>query len=106
MPRIERPLWVAEQLEVALFEGLAHRVSAALHQLASRSRERRTADNLDAKLIEAVAALTAPALISLVMLLASGAPIGGPVVVSSVVVISLLFVPAAVSVWRKRGRAR
>lgn len=27
--RIERPLWVAEQLEVALFEGLSHRLSAA-----------------------------------------------------------------------------
>jgi hypothetical protein len=25
VPRIQRPLWVAEQLEVALFEGLAHR---------------------------------------------------------------------------------
>jgi hypothetical protein len=28
VPRIERPLWVAEQLEVALFEGLRHRVRA------------------------------------------------------------------------------
>ncbi|MGH3784090.1 MAG: hypothetical protein ACRDRO_26595 [Pseudonocardiaceae bacterium] len=28
VPRIERPLWVAEQLEVALFEGLSHRVRA------------------------------------------------------------------------------
>jgi hypothetical protein len=26
VPRIERPLWVAEQLEVALFEGLIHRL--------------------------------------------------------------------------------
>ena len=26
VPRIQRPLWVAEQLEVALFEGLRHRV--------------------------------------------------------------------------------
>jgi hypothetical protein len=25
VPRIQRPLWVAEQLEVALFEGLPHR---------------------------------------------------------------------------------
>jgi hypothetical protein len=25
VPRIQRPLWVAEQLEVALFEGLGHR---------------------------------------------------------------------------------
>jgi hypothetical protein len=29
VPRIQRPLWVAEQLETALFEGLPHRLSAA-----------------------------------------------------------------------------
>ncbi|MCA1672457.1 MAG: hypothetical protein LC799_09715, partial [Actinobacteria bacterium] len=34
VPRIQRPLWVAEQLEVALFEGLAHRVSAAFRPMA------------------------------------------------------------------------
>lgn len=28
MPRSQRPLWVAEQLEVALFEGLAYRCQA------------------------------------------------------------------------------
>jgi len=28
MPRIQRPLWVAEQIEVALFEGIAHRLLA------------------------------------------------------------------------------
>lgn len=33
VPRIQRPRWVAEQLEVALFEGLAHRVSAIIHRL-------------------------------------------------------------------------
>ena len=33
VPRIQRPLWVAEQLEVALFEGLGHRVSAGIRQL-------------------------------------------------------------------------
>lgn len=32
MPRIQRPLWVAEQLEVALFEGLGHRLSATSHR--------------------------------------------------------------------------
>lgn len=26
VPRIQRPLWVAEQLEVALFEGFGHRL--------------------------------------------------------------------------------
>ena len=26
VPRVKRPLWVVEQLEVALFEGLAHRI--------------------------------------------------------------------------------
>lgn len=38
VPRIQRPLWVAEQLEVALFEGLSHRLRAALRQLARRRR--------------------------------------------------------------------
>ncbi len=38
VPRIQRPLWVAEQLEVALFEGLARRVSAVLRRLSSRGR--------------------------------------------------------------------
>lgn len=28
VPRIQRPLWVAEQLEVAVFEGLGQRISA------------------------------------------------------------------------------
>ncbi len=36
VPRMQRPLWVAEQLEVALFEGLGHRVSAAIRQLTGR----------------------------------------------------------------------
>jgi hypothetical protein len=38
VPRITRPLWVAEQLEVALFEGLAHRVSAAIRRRTVRRR--------------------------------------------------------------------
>jgi hypothetical protein len=33
VPGIQRPLWVVEQLEVALFEGLAHRVSATIYRL-------------------------------------------------------------------------
>jgi len=40
VPRIQRPLWVAEQLEVALFEGLAHRASAALRRLTGRRQAR------------------------------------------------------------------
>lgn len=36
VPRIQRPLWVAQQLEVALFEGLGHRVSAAIRRLTGR----------------------------------------------------------------------
>lgn len=32
VPRIHRPLWVAEQLEVALFEGLGQRMSAAIRR--------------------------------------------------------------------------
>jgi hypothetical protein len=38
--RIQRPLWVAEQLEVALFEGLAHRVSAAIRCVRAGRRPR------------------------------------------------------------------
>lgn len=34
VPRIQRPLWVAEQLEVALFEGLGQRMSAMRRQRA------------------------------------------------------------------------
>jgi hypothetical protein len=37
VPRIQRPLWVAEQLEVALFEGLPHRVSAVIRSRANRA---------------------------------------------------------------------
>lgn len=40
VPRIQRPLWVAEQLEVALFEGIGHRVSAAIRRLTGRRRTR------------------------------------------------------------------
>lgn len=40
VPRIERPLWVAEQLEVALSEGVGHRVSAAIRRRQTRKRRR------------------------------------------------------------------
>jgi hypothetical protein len=36
VPRIERPFWVCEQLEVALFEGLAGRVTALARKLYGR----------------------------------------------------------------------
>jgi hypothetical protein len=36
VPPIQRPLWVTQQLEVALFEGLGHRVSATIRWLAGR----------------------------------------------------------------------
>lgn len=36
IPRMQRPVWVAEQLEVALFEGLVLRVSAALREVSGR----------------------------------------------------------------------
>jgi DNA-directed RNA polymerase specialized sigma24 family protein len=38
VPRIQRPLWVAEQLETALFEGLPHRLSAAKYRTNARER--------------------------------------------------------------------
>lgn len=37
VPRIQRPLWVSEQLEVALFEGLPQRLAAILRWSARRS---------------------------------------------------------------------
>lgn len=40
VPRIQRPLWVAEQLEVALFEGLVHRVLVAIRWLTDWRRAR------------------------------------------------------------------
>ncbi len=40
VPHIKRPLWVAQQLEVALFEGLGHRVSATIRRLRDRRRTR------------------------------------------------------------------
>ena len=44
VPRIQRPLWVAEQLEVALFEDLGPRVSAAIRRLTGRRRARPQTD--------------------------------------------------------------
>jgi hypothetical protein len=40
VPRSKQPLWVAQQLEVALFEGLANRVSAAIRRRTARRRAR------------------------------------------------------------------
>jgi len=40
VPRIQRPVWVAQQLEVALFEGLGHRVSATIQRRRDRRRTR------------------------------------------------------------------
>ncbi|MGH2843465.1 MAG: hypothetical protein ACRDKL_07770, partial [Solirubrobacteraceae bacterium] len=42
--RIQRPLWVAEQLEVALFEGLGNRLAQAIRQLTHRHRARAQSD--------------------------------------------------------------
>lgn len=42
--RIQRPLWVAEQLEVALFEGLGHRLAEVGRQLTDRHRARAQSD--------------------------------------------------------------
>lgn len=41
VPRIERPLWVAEQIEVALFEGLPHRLRKLRARRARHARPRR-----------------------------------------------------------------
>ena len=47
VPRIQRPLWVAEQVEVALFEGLGQRVSAVIRKLSGLRRVRAQTDNRD-----------------------------------------------------------
>jgi hypothetical protein len=44
VPRVQRPLWVAEQLEVALFEGLGHRVAAGIRWLTGLRRTRAQTD--------------------------------------------------------------
>jgi hypothetical protein len=44
IPPISRPLWVAQQLEVALCEGLGQRVSAALQWLRDRCGKPRRSD--------------------------------------------------------------
>jgi hypothetical protein len=44
VPRIQRPLWVAEQLEVALFEGLGRRISAVIRRRTGRRRARSQTD--------------------------------------------------------------
>jgi hypothetical protein len=58
VPRIQRPLWVAEQLEVALFEGLPHRISATLRKLSHRYRGRAQHGPHRAKLWDLVVGLT------------------------------------------------
>lgn len=45
VPRIERPFWVCEQLEVALFEGLARRVATLIAR--KRYSRRRSAQELE-----------------------------------------------------------
>jgi len=50
VPRIQRPLWVTEQLEVALFEGLAHRVSATIRSIARQRRARTQTDKRGVRL--------------------------------------------------------
>jgi hypothetical protein len=44
VPRIQRPLWVAEQLETALFEGVPHRLAAVLRWVTRPHRARAKAE--------------------------------------------------------------
>jgi hypothetical protein len=41
VPRIERPFWVAEQLEIALFEGLYSRIAARYSLLSHKSKKKK-----------------------------------------------------------------
>lgn len=54
VPRIWRPLWVAEQLETALFEGLKQRARSASRWLRRRGVRTPSAGALDRALIRAV----------------------------------------------------
>jgi len=49
VPRLQRPLWVAEQLEVALFEGLAHRASATIRSFTRQRRVPAQTDKLEVR---------------------------------------------------------
>jgi hypothetical protein len=63
VPRLQRPLWVAQQLEVALFEGLGHRVSATIRRLRDRRRTRarvRKARRREATVVRAHLRVTEP----------------------------------------------
>src|SRR5271154_5468069 len=44
VPRIERPFWVAEQFEIAFFEGLRHRFGAWRAKQLPRLKEARSHD--------------------------------------------------------------
>jgi hypothetical protein len=46
VPRIERPHWVVEQLEIAISEGLAHRVTVVIRALTARRRQQPNLENL------------------------------------------------------------
>ncbi|MGH3686289.1 MAG: hypothetical protein ACRDRU_24255 [Pseudonocardiaceae bacterium] len=47
VPRVQRPLWVAQQLEVALFEGLGHRISVTLRRRRARARSAQRGEQVE-----------------------------------------------------------
>jgi hypothetical protein len=57
VPRIQRPLWVAEQLETVLFEGLPHRLAAVLRWAGRPHRARAKAKRVAASLVYGLAAV-------------------------------------------------
>jgi hypothetical protein len=98
VPRVQRPLWVAEQLEVALFEGLAHRLSAV-----RRARQRRARAKIRRVMRLAVMAVVVP---GLVPGLVSGLVVGFVVVpVSSLMILGwFAFLDREKRVRKRRDR--
>jgi hypothetical protein len=85
VPRVQRPLWVAEQLEVALFEGLAHRISAALRRLTRRHRARAQTGERAVRIRKIRLALALAGVLAIVL----GAQVATVLVVLAVVLVVL-----------------
>ncbi len=118
VPRIQRPLWVAEQLEVALFEGLAHRASATIRSFARQRRARTQTDKREAwsrlvtrmNLLEAVGGIV----LGLVLLVGGGVgrdmseamTWGFTVGLGAMVVAEVVLLPGVLRIARRRLNAR
>ncbi len=89
VPRVQRPLWVAEQLEVALFEGLAHRISAALRRLTRRHRARAQTGERAVRIRKIRLALALAGVLAFGLAIVLGAQVAIVLVVLAVVLVVL-----------------